>query len=469
MLLIKNIKIVDGSGEPMRQADVLVSGDKISAIGHFSHTKADVVIDGLGMYLTPGFIETDTHADHMLTLFTHPEQKEYRAQGITTIIGGNDGVSLAPLMYGSLHSFQPWADTNAINVNWRTMAELKQVLARLPLGVNFATMVGYDTIRGDIMNDACADLTDKELAVIFSAVEQALHEGALGISIRLGLADEQCMPYYELTEAAKIAARLHRTLALNLRADDGRLIETISRALTLYKTTGASSVLKNFVPRVANGARIKEFMIAYDSIKNAGDNLFVERTFAETALIPLYELLPRWAQGKNNEDRCAVIKNPSHRKQIAKELPRLQNARIIHAPREYKRLIGKTLEEYARSRTSSFKEAVLAFMDDTKFNAALAAPQDTENVCAVNLMDDPHIVFRGTPRAIFKAADQKRWPIEKTIARMTAFPARAYNLKQRGVIRENYYADLAVMNDRYEITHTIVGGSVEPNAGRFIS
>lgn len=468
MLLIKNIKIVDGTGEPMRQGDVLVSGDTISAIGHFPHKKTETVIDGLGMYLAPGFIEPHTHADHLLTLFTHPEQKEYRTQGITTIIGGNDGISLAPLMQGSLVCLEKWANTNTININWHSMSEFIKTIAHVPLGVNFSTLAGYETIRRDSMQEMHTDPTDTELAIMLHTLESALHEGAIGISINLTKGHNEGVSHHELIMIAQTAARLDRPLTMHPNREDDHYMESASRALALYKKTGATIILKNFVPRVINAARTKEYMRAYDTIRNAGNNLFIEIAFAETITLPLYELLPRWAQEKSCEDMYATLRNPSHRKQIAKELPRLQNARIVHAPREYRRLIGKTLEEYALSRGSSFKEGLLALMDCTKLHAVLLVPQNTENILAANFIEHPHILFSGNPRALFTSADRNRWPIEKTVSRLTAVPARAYNLKHRGLIREDYYADMVVMNDRYEIMHTIINGSLEPNAGRFI-
>lgn len=107
-------------------------------------------------------------------------------------------------------------------------------------------------------------------------------------------------------------------------------------------------------------------------------------------------------------------------------------------------------------------------MDCTKLHAVLLVPHDTENILTANLMENPQVLFSGNPRVLFTVADRNRWPIEKTVSRLTAVPARAYNLKHRGLIRENYYADMVVMNDRYEIMHTIVDGSIKPNTGRFI-
>ena len=133
-ILIKNIQLLDGSGRPPVKADVLVKNEKISAIGNFPKYRADEIIDGLGAYLAPGFIDINTDSDHYLTLFSNPSQKDFVAQGVTTIIGGQCGASLAPLIYGSLESIREWADISKINVNWHTLAEFLKAMERSAFG-----------------------------------------------------------------------------------------------------------------------------------------------------------------------------------------------------------------------------------------------------------------------------------------------------------------------------------------------
>src|SRR5665213_2732542 len=122
-LLIKNVQVVGGArvfGEP---CDVFVNNDKISAIGNFSNKNADIILDGQGAFLSPGFIDCNTDSDHYLTLFDDPSQEDFIRQGVTSIFGGMCGASLAPLLYGSLESIKKWSDTDRINVNWHTMGE----------------------------------------------------------------------------------------------------------------------------------------------------------------------------------------------------------------------------------------------------------------------------------------------------------------------------------------------------------
>ena len=146
-LLIKNVHILGSQNDYGERADIFVSGDKISAIGNFPDKKADQIIDGGGGYLAPGFIDVNTDSDHYLSLFDNSAQEDFLRQGVTTIIGGNCGASLAPLIYGSLEAIQKWTDVGKFNVNWHTLGELLAILDRKPLGVNFATLVGHSTIR----------------------------------------------------------------------------------------------------------------------------------------------------------------------------------------------------------------------------------------------------------------------------------------------------------------------------------
>ena len=131
MVLIKGAKILDGSGKrPVFTADVLLKGDKIAAIGKFPAKKADLIIEAMGLYLAPGFIDVNTDSDHHLSLFTNPGQEDFLKQGVTTIFGGMCGASLAPLIYGSLDSIRKWTDIGQVNIDWHTVAEFLKVDGR---------------------------------------------------------------------------------------------------------------------------------------------------------------------------------------------------------------------------------------------------------------------------------------------------------------------------------------------------
>jgi N-acyl-D-amino-acid deacylase len=205
-LLIKNVQVVGGAHSSATNAaaggastsDVFVSDNRISAIGRFSNKKADVILDGQGAYLSPGFIDCNTGSDHYLTLFDNPSQEDAIRQGVTTILGGMCGASLAPLLYGSLESLQKWGDPDRVNVNWHTMKEFLAVMDKRPLAVSFGTLVGHATVRRAIVGEALRELTKNELNVFSRTLEAALAEGAFGLSAGLGYVHARKTPYAEL-------------------------------------------------------------------------------------------------------------------------------------------------------------------------------------------------------------------------------------------------------------------------------
>jgi len=151
-IIIKNGMVFDGYGNPPKEEDVGISGDKIKTIGNLSGSEAPVVIDASNKYVSPGFIDLTTHSDTHWTLFSNPSQESFIRQGVTTIIGGHGGSSLAPLVKGeNIEAIQRWVDVSEININWQSVAEFLSELERHSIGVNFGTFAGYGTIRRGIL------------------------------------------------------------------------------------------------------------------------------------------------------------------------------------------------------------------------------------------------------------------------------------------------------------------------------
>ena len=467
MILVKNAKIIDGTGGPMRRGDVLVSGGSISAVGTFPGKKADIVIEALGMHLVPGFIAPHTHADHTLGIFTDPGQAEARAEGITTAIGGNDGLSLAPLMYGSLRSLRSWSGEGRINVGWHGMGEFAAAIGRMRLGINFATFAGYETIRRDVKGDGDGDMTDRETAVAMDIAKTAIEEGALGVSLDLDDAYGQKISHEEARLVARTVAEAGGILSLRMRRREEHFMEAAQEAVALYKSTGATIVVRDFVPPGLKKAEERDFMLAYETLRTAGDNLFVELFFGERRRLRIGDLLPRRARHDDPAAVHAALRDKKSRKEILGELPRCPDATILSVPREHRHLAGTTLESFAHARGLTLKEGVAELMGITRMQAVLALPHAPSQLNA-ELMKDSRTILSGSPRAIFAAADAARWPIERTVMRLTSAHAKAFGLRKRGVIAENRPADLALMNDRGEIPQTVVGGKAEGTGGIFL-
>lgn len=453
MILIKNVKIVDGTGKPTYPGDVLVSGDKISAIGSFPHKKADEIIDGLGSYLAPGFIDLNSTIDHDLSLFTDPQQKKLTDQGITTAIGGHGGSSLAPLLYGSLKSLQKWGDINQINVNWHSFAEFIQTVKKLPLGVNFGSLVGHSTIRRDILGELLTDLTDAEIDVFKTILEQALTEGGLGLSTGLNYVHARQTPQKEIKELVYLVAKHNGIYTTHLRNEQAGLVNAVSEILGIYKATGAKTIINRFLPLLGLE---KEFELAYEIIREGGDGFFFSVIPSDTDMVPLYTLLPLWAQKGNLQEMLAIIEAPGNEKRILAELHKFKSdVRIVEA-RGHHYLIGQTLQEFAKNRDLDQNRALLNLMKITGLRGLLTIKAINYEL-VLRIIDDSKAIIAPPFHEFLAIANKKNWPLEKTIAKITNFPAQIVGLKNRGLIKENYFADLVLLRDN-AVQKTLVRG-----------
>lgn len=464
MILIRNAKIIDGTGAPERHGDVLISGSSISAIGNFPHKKTETVIEALGMRLAPGFIDIRMESAYATDILTNPRQEAARAEGFTTRIGGTDGTSLAPLMDGSIETLRKWALPSAVNIHWHAMAEFRKALNMLTLGVNFESFAGYNGIRRSIIHENANDPTDKELNTVIHIVETALKEGAVGISINLDTAHGRRISHEEVRRTAKACATAKKPLALRLRAQAEHFMEAAHEALTLYRATGVRMIITDFVPRTLNKAEEKDFRAAYEMLREAGDGLSMELRCDTGRLVPLYELLPRFAQCGSLEAMRDLISNKSMRKKLLAGLPRLEGATIVRAPQEQRALLNVTLESFATNRGMNAKEAALELMRITGLRGTIRIPTGVSPLHA-ELIKNEHVVVSGEPQSVFAVADVARLPIETAIMKLTGLPASILSLKKRGIIAENYAADLALMNDKNEVTRTIVNGTINGTGG----
>ena len=154
-ILIKNGRVFDGLGNASTRIDIGIKGDKIVKFGDLLKEKSEKIIDAENFYVTPGFIDITNHSDARWTLFSDQSQESLIRQGITTVVGGNCGSSLAPIISGKgIETIQKWTNISEINVNWQGLNEFFSVLDSEKLGINFATLIGHGTLRRAAMNSS---------------------------------------------------------------------------------------------------------------------------------------------------------------------------------------------------------------------------------------------------------------------------------------------------------------------------
>ncbi len=498
-ILIKNIQLLDGTGRPPTKADLLVRNEKISAIGSFPNYRADEIIDGLGAFCAPGFIDIDTDSDHYLTLFSNPSQADFLLQGVTTIIGGQCGASLAPLLYGSLESIREWADINKINVNWHTVKEFLETMGRRPLGVNFGTLVGHTTIKQALVGEYDRDLSRNELRVFSSILERALKDGAFGFSTGLGYARARQTSYSEIKSLVEIVAKHKGVYTAHLRNEKRGVIPSVNELINISKETGAKVLISHFRPLIGFDKDYDEAIELICKNTSKADIYFDIYPF-DSSTILVHSFLPDWAQEVSKENKpykeeeinkiiIKDIKTLGLKEKILRELPRIkgEDIVIINAPgNEY--LIGKSLKEFAQNRNLKVSEGLLALMELTNFRAvvfykninfkklikALACDRAIIASNSASFKEPegfkktirPERSYRTFPKFLELAEKEKILSMETAIYKITSLPAQRLGLKDRGVIRDGYFADLVIFRNA-EIKEVILNGKRVVKDGEF--
>lgn len=487
-LLVRNVQVLGASRQLPERADVFISGDRISAIGSFGDKKADEVLDGGGAYLTPGFIDVNTDSDHYLSLFDDPLQEDFLRQGVTTIIGGHCGSSLAPLLYGSLEAIQKWTDISRFNVNWHTVEEFLATLDRKPLGVNFMTLTGHSTIRRAMIGEAFRDLTKNELIVFGEILKRALSEGAAGLSTGLGYVHGRGTPYDEIRSLTGIVKSYGAVYTTHLRKSGEGLTESVGETIRLHEEVGAKVLISHFLP--IRGAERE-----YEAALEAMERLPAERDFHfdlypfDVSVLPLYAFLPLWVQNGGREVMVSNVSDEWLRPRIMKDFPEIDARHFVVARSSGNdALVGRTLEEIMDIYgIANVPEALLRLMITTRLQASifykninlalakkgLRHPRSmiASNVAGLSDTRKEQKLERATAtftRFLELVEKENLLPLPTAIQKITEEPAKKFNIKNRGTVREGNFADLACFKDA-QVKFTIVNGRVAYRDGAFTS
>ncbi|TAK96501.1 D-aminoacylase, partial [Patescibacteria group bacterium] len=238
-VIIKNGTVIDGTGNPRYRADVGIKNGKIADIGDLSNELTEESIDARGQLVVPGFIDVNNHSDTYWRIFATPTLDSLVRQGITTIIGGNCGSSLAPLVNKDIiQSIQKWVDVSNFSLNWLRMGEFLDEVERKQLSVNFGTLVGHGTLRRGITHDENRLLNEVELESAKKMLKDALREGALGMSSGLIYTHARSATREELIQLAEVVSKNDGVYATHVRGESRGLTSSIEEAIEVAKQSG---------------------------------------------------------------------------------------------------------------------------------------------------------------------------------------------------------------------------------------
>ena len=239
--IIQNGNIIDGSGGKSFPADLGIKKDKIAKIGNLKKATAKEIINAEGKCVAPGFVDILDHSDSFWTIFKIPRLDSKITQGVTTIIGGNCGSSLAPLVSEeAIKSIQKWAEIGNVYVNWQTVGEFLSEVQKNKLGLNFATLVGHETLRRGLLGNEVRKITFKEIRAMGDLLKRGLAEGAFGMSTGLVFSHAKLASFEEIKILTGILKKENALYASHIRGEVEDLLPSINETLQIGRETGVS-------------------------------------------------------------------------------------------------------------------------------------------------------------------------------------------------------------------------------------
>ncbi|MEK7598267.1 MAG: D-aminoacylase [Patescibacteria group bacterium] len=473
-IIIKNGTIIDGSGQPMYKADIGIKEDRIAAIGELHNEKCEIEIDAAELLVCPGIIDVNNHSDTYWQIFANPNLESLVYQGVTTIIGGNCGSSLAPLADAeAIESIQKWVNIKRVNLNWLSVEELFETIEQIGLSVNFVTLIGHGTLRRGIIKNEMRNLTPKELGYVEKMLDSSLRDGGIGMSTGLIYTHARLASTEELIALAKIVRKFNGIYTTHIRNEREKFLEAVEEALKIAEESGVKLHISHLkVMEKENWSLFEAALTAIEKAYERGvDVTFDVFPYTNTGTV-LYTLLPEWVSAGGKKMLINRLKDSSIRAKVISEMKEsgFDYSKIEIAISSLNRILSKRrILDIAKSQEKSVEDAIvdvliasegrvitsIESLSEENIEKAVAHPLSiiSTNGAGYSIEHSKtgevvHPRSFGTfPRIISQYVLGKRiisW--EAAIRKMTGIPAQKFGIKKRGEIKEKNFADIMIIN-----------------------
>src|SRR3989344_1396538 len=317
-LLIKKATVYDGTGKPGEILDVAIEGDKIVNLDKNISSNAQTVIEAEGKILSPGFIDLQNHSDSYWQIFDNPTFESLVTQGFTTILIGNCGASLAPLLSPeSMLAMQKWHNLEGANINWQTFPEFLSELSKRGFACNVGSLVGYATLRRGVVGDQVRSLEKQELKSLSKILAQSLEAGAFGLSSGLSYSHEIIVSELELFEMAKILKSYEALFAVHLRSEGSEILEAVDEALDIARNTEVNLKISHLKLRGSkNFSKFSQLLGDLETAYHRGVNVNFDIYPYDTVWQALYSYLPKWAIEGGRKQLLKSMADPVQKNKI---------------------------------------------------------------------------------------------------------------------------------------------------------
>jgi N-acyl-D-amino-acid deacylase len=479
-IVLRNGKIIDGSGSPWFYGDIGITGDQIAFIGKIAEGAASNEYNMQGLTICPGFIDMHCHSD--LVILSTPYIAAKIRQGITTDLLGQDGISAAPLPHVYKEAWQSNLSgldgTPDIEWDWSDVGSYLDKIERAKPSYNVAYLVPHGNLRMEVIGLSDRTATPDEIEQMKELLRRSLDQGGSGLSS--GLIYLPCMyaHYDEVEGLCEVAAAYGVPFIVHQRSEGDEILESMDELLDIARRTGVHLHFSHFkVCGRLNWDKTEAVLKKLDDARLEGLEVTFDQYPYTAGSTMLSATLPSWAHDGGSLAMLKRLEDTEQRERIASEmktgLPGWDSIYAwagaegiiitsVHTDKN-KRLVGKTLLEAAELmgkpdpitaaldlivEESNAVGMIDFVMDEPSVSAIMRHPAGT--ICTDGLLGgEPHPRAYGSfPKVLGHYARKKGlFSLEEAIRRMTSQPARIIGYTDRGLIRQGLKADLVVFNE----------------------
>lgn len=479
-MLIKNATIIDGSGKPAYKSDLLIKDDKIDKIGEVGEVDVDRVIDAKGLAVTPGFIDTHSHSD--LDVLLHPHVMPKVMQGITTEFLGQDGVSMAPLPRKYISDWRKNIAgldgvSDEIDWNYETTDNYLKMIENVGPGINECYLVPHGNVRMEAMGLDNRQPNDEEIEKMKEITRREMEAGAFGLSTGLIYIPCAYSESKEIIEMCKVVAEYDGVFVIHQRSEADTIIDSMNEVIEIGRKSGVRVHWSHFkVAGKKNWDKIDTVLKQLEEARREGIIVSFDQYPYVAGSTMMGAILPPWVHDGGTNKVIERLKDAEMRKKMRYDMENgihgwdnfidfagFENIYVTSVVTEKnKDAVGLSITELAKLRnvdpyTAAFdllmeEENAVGMVDfygqEEHVKLFMARPE--MNACTDGLLapGKPHPRLYGSfPRILGKyVREEKVMPLEEAIRKLTSKAAEAMNLKDRGLLKEGYYADITIFN-----------------------
>jgi N-acyl-D-amino-acid deacylase len=454
--IIRNGKLIDGTGNQWQIKDIAIVNNKIAAIGSLTNWKAKKEIDAKGLIIAPGFIDVHAHIEGGEV--KNPLATNFIYDGVTSVITGNCG--------GSADDMKTYFD----------------YIDSLGISINVAALMGHNNIRKQVMGTANRHATEEELQKMEAIADKAMKEGAVGMSTGLIYIPGTFAPTEEVVALAKVVAKNGGVYASHIRNEEDKVAEAIKEAIAIGREAKLPVEISHFkVNGQNNWGRSDEALSLVKKARLEGIDVTIDQYPYTASSTNLGILLPDWVLADGQDSILSRLKNPAIRAKVkAHSIDMITRRGLKHFDYAYvanfkadtnyngKNIRAINLLRGGKDNALAQAETIVQMMElggaqmvyhgmgDKDVKNIMAYPFNmaaSDAGIAVMGVNRPHPRAYGTnARVLGKyVRAEKVMSLEEAIRRMTSLPANKFNLKERGILKEGFIADMVVF-DENEVT-----------------